>query len=205
MIADMKGRTTKLSGTPRERILTVAGDLFYRQGYRGTGINEVIQKSGVAKATFYNHFPTKDDLGLAYLRQAMQREVVHVENFIQAANRPLDRFLSVMRSLVPWLEETDFRGCPFINMASEIPDPENALRNVGKATYDYVRARLQTLSEELIASDEARYGHLDARVLTGEYMIALAGALALAEIYHAMWPVENALSTVRRLIGEPDD
>jgi AcrR family transcriptional regulator len=204
-MGSMNERTSKPTGAPRERILTVAADLFYRQGYRATGINEVIRKSGVAKATFYNHFPTKDDLGLAYLRQAMEREVVHVENFIHAANRPLERFLSVMRSVVPWLEETDFRGCPFVNMASEIPDPDDSLRNVGKATYDYVRGRLQTLSEELIASDEAQYGHLDANVLTGEYMVAMAGAIALAEIYHAKWPVENALSNVRRLIGEPEE
>lgn len=199
----MKARTQKKpSGAPQERILQVASDLFYRQGYRRTGVNEVIQKSGVAKATFYNHFPTKEDLGVAYLRLELEREITHVESFIQDAGGPLERFLAVIRSLIPWMQETDCRGCPFMNMASEVPDPESPLRAVGKATYDYVRGRLQTLSDELIASDTARYGHLDAGALTGDYMSTLAGAIALAEVYHSIRPIEDAMRSIGRLIGE---
>ena len=63
-----KAATTRPAGPPEERILAVASELFYRQGYRATGINEVIARSGVAKATFYNHFPSKEDLCLAYLQ-----------------------------------------------------------------------------------------------------------------------------------------
>lgn len=182
--------------------MSVARDLFYHQGYRATGINEVILKSGVAKATFYSHFPSKDDLGLAYLRQVKEGEIDHVDNFILAANGAHDRFLAVIRSLEPWLRETDFRGCGFINMAAEIPDPEDPLRYEGREVYDVVRERVQTLAKELIDSDTARYGHLDAKELTNEYMVAFTGAIALAEIYHEIWPVEHALMTVRRLIDE---
>lgn len=198
----MSARATIPDGAPRERILKVARDLFYTQGYRATGINEVIQKSGVAKATFYNHFRTKDELGVAYLREFMAEEIVYVERSIAAANGPLERFLSIMRSLGPWLEETDFRGCPFLNMASEVPDPNSPLRALGIEIYDHVRRRLQVLSEELIASDRIRYGHLDAAAVTGQYMVALAGALQQAEIYHALWPVEHAMDSVLHLIGE---
>jgi AcrR family transcriptional regulator len=186
----------------RERIMDVATDLFYRQGYRATGINEVISKSGVAKATFYSHFPSKDDLGLAYLRQIMEGEIAHVDKWIRSAKGPLNRFLAVMRSLKPWLQETEFRGCAFINMASEVPDPQDSLRKVGREVYDVVRTRVSTLAAELIASDSKKYGHLDTRELTKEYMVVFTGAIALAEIYHAMWPVEHAMMTVLRLIGE---
>jgi hypothetical protein len=61
---------------------------------------------------------------------------------------------------------------------------------------------VETLAKELIASDAKRYGHLDIKVLTGEYMVAFTGAVALAGIYHAIWPVEDALNTARRLIGQ---
>jgi len=183
--------------------MSVAIDLFYHQGYRATGINEVIEKSGVAKATFYNHFPSKDDLGLAYLKQAKDDEIAHVDHCIRVADGPLERFYAVIRSLEPWLLDTEFRGCGFINMAAEIPDAKHPLRKVGREVYDVVRRRVEALANELIASDAKKYGRLDAKTLTSEYMVAFSGAIALAEIYHAIWPVEDALNTVRRLIGQP--
>ena len=199
----MKKTQSKLAAlATRERILEVATDLFYRQGYRATGINEVILKSGVAKATFYSHFPSKDDLGLAYLGQIMESEIVHLNNSIQAAKGPLERFYAVIRSLEPWLRDTRFRGCAFLNMASETPDPKHPLRKVGTRIYDAARSRVETLTEELIASDAGKYGHLDAEELAAGYMVAFTGAVALAELYHAIWPVEDALKTVRRLIGD---
>ena len=182
--------------------MNVAADLFYKQGYRATGINEVIEKSGVAKATFYNHFPSKDDLGLAYLLQLKDTEVVYVDNAIRAAKGPVNRFLAVIRSLEPWLLETRFRGCAFINMASEIPDPRHPLRKVGREVYDHVRTQVARLAKELIASNARKYGHLDARELSSDYMVVFTGAISLAEIYHAIWPIEDAVNSVRRLIGE---
>lgn len=192
----------KPKGSPRERILNVASELFYHQGYRATGVNEVIEKSGVAKATFYSHFPSKDDLALAYLQQVKEGEIEHVENFIKAAKDPLERYCAVIRSLEPWMLETDFRGCNFINMVAEIPDPKDPLRKVGREIYDLVRGRVQTLIQELIASNSGKYRGLNAEELTGEYMVAFTGAIALAGIYHAKWPVADALNTVRRLIGQ---
>lgn len=182
--------------------MNVASDLFYHQGYRATGINEVIERSGVAKATFYSHFPSKDDLGLAYLKQGLEVEIAHIDNTVRAAKGAVARFFAVIHSLEPWMLETDFRGCGFINIAAEIPDPKHPFRKVGRELYDVVRERVETLAKELIASDARRYGHLDATVLTGEYMVAFTGAIALAGIYHAIWPVEDALNTVRRLIGQ---
>lgn len=181
--------------------MSVASDLFYYQGYRATGINEVIEKSGVAKATFYSHFPSKDDLGMAYLEQVKEGEITHVENTIQAAKGALQRFYAVMHSLEPWMLDTDFRGCGFINMAAEIPDPKHPLRKAGREIYDLVRERVETLTKELIASDARKYGHLDAKELTGEYMVAFTGAIALAGLYHAIWPVTDAMNTIQRLIG----
>ena len=92
--------------------MSVAADLFYKQGYRATGINEVIEKSGVAKATFYNHFPSKDDLGLAYLQQLKDTEVVYVDNAIRSAKGRVNRFLAVIRSLEPWLLDTSSAAAP---------------------------------------------------------------------------------------------
>jgi AcrR family transcriptional regulator len=190
------------AGTAAERILSVACELFYKQGYRATGINEVIKKSGVAKATFYSHYPTKDVLCLAYLKELKSGELASLENAISLADGPLARLLAIIESLETWLLETNFRGCGFLNMASEIPDPRDPLRKVGKELYDKIRKRVEELSEELIESDSKKYGHLNARDLTNNYMVSFAGAVALAEIYHAIWPVEHAFKTMQSLIEQ---
>ena len=61
-------RDKNMSGGPRERILETAQNLFIHQGFRSTGINQIIKEAKVARASFYDHFPSKDDLGLAYLQ-----------------------------------------------------------------------------------------------------------------------------------------
>lgn len=192
---------TKKSGSAAERILKVASDLFYKQGYRATGINEVIEKSGVAKATFYSHFKTKDELCKAYLKEMKRDEIEAVDTAIEQAVGPLERFLAVINSLRPWLLETDFRGCGFLNMASEIPDPENPLRREGMIVYEMIHDRVRALSQALIASDQSKYGHLDAEHLSNDYMVVYAGSVMFAEMYHDIWPVEHALETLQRLLA----
>ena len=186
----------------RDRILEVATDLFYRQGYRATGINEVIDKSGVAKATFYKHFPSKDDLYEACLHILSEKELCFVDEGIQSSNDPRERLLSVLTWLETWATNTDFRGCAFLHAASEVPDPNHRLRKVGTRLYDEIRHRVEKLVEEFLASDIAKYGHLDAKTLANDYMVLFSGAVALAEIYHAIWPIEQAVETFERLIGE---
>lgn len=186
----------------RERITEVATDLFYRQGYRATGINEVIEKSGVAKATFYNHFPSKDELYEASLNILSENELRYVDEGINAATEPRERFLSILRWLKPWATETNFRGCAFLHAATEVPDANNKLRKVGTRLYDSIRSRVEQLAEEMVSSDREAYGHLDAKKLASDYMVAFAGAVSQAEIYHAIWPIEQAIETVERLIGD---
>jgi AcrR family transcriptional regulator len=190
------------TGSPRERIMQVAADLFYRQGYRATGINEVIERSGVAKATFYKHFPSKEELGRAYIDSMREAEEQYLAQSVAQAKTPRERLLSVIGSLAPWLQKTHFRGCPFINMASEIPDPDNPLRGPGKTIYTSARATVRTLAEELIASDPERYRRMETEKLTNDYMLLYVGAVALAEIYQNLWPVEHALEAARRLIDK---
>jgi AcrR family transcriptional regulator len=189
------------AGSPVERIMAVAMDLFYAQGYRATGVNEVIEKSGVAKATFYSHFPAKDDLAVAYLEQAREEELRYLDGCLAAAPEPLGRYLSVVASVGPWLIEHDFGGCPFLNIASEAPHANAGLRRVGVRLYEEVRERVKVLTEELIASDPKKYGHVDAREVSDEYMVIVAGALALSGLHRALWPAERALMAARRLVG----
>ena len=187
---------------PRKRILETAADLFFHQGFRATGINEVIAKSGVAKATFYNHFPTKDDLCLAYLRDRNTSEFEAISAFVQDHDSPVERLLAVMKSVQPWLEANHLRGCAFLNMVAEVPDPRNLLRREGLQHYESLRQLIRNLAEDLINSDAQRYEDFEAEVLADDYMLILGGAIAMTEIYHDIWPAVQGVKLVECLIKQ---
>lgn len=187
---------------PRERILKTASELFFHQGVRATGINEVIEKSGVAKATFYHHFPTKDDLCLAYLRERNAAEFESVAAYVRDHETPRERFLSVIEAVLPWLEANRLRGCVFLNMVAEVPDPANVLRNEGVQHYESLRRLVSGLAKDLVDSDPPSYGHVNAVELADDYLVILGGAIAMTEIYHDLWPARHAASLIRRLIDQ---
>ena len=186
---------------PRERILETAADLFFHKGFRATGINEVIATSGVAKATFYNHFRTKDDLCLAYLRDRNTSEYEAINAFVHDHDTPVERFMAVMKSVQPWLEANNLRGCAFLNMVAEVPDPKNTLRREGLHHYESLRKLIRTLTEDLINSDTQSYEGFEVQVLADDYMLILGGAIAMTEIYHDIWPAIQGVKLVERLIN----
>lgn len=198
----MTKQTTTPAALPVDRILNTATELFYMQGYRATGINEIIKRSGVAKATFYNYFPGKDVLGIAYLKGMSASLLHYFENTVDNAGGSLKRFLAIIASLEPWLIETNFRGCAFLNMASEVPDYDSPLRKPGIKIYTAIHQRVTTLCEELIDSNPNKYSTLNATDLSKEYMLILVGAVTLSELYNDISPARDALKAAYHLIGE---
>ena len=107
----------------RDRILATAHDLFYRDGIRGTGIDRVIAEAGVTKVTFYRHFPSKNDLVLAFLAH---RHGLWMSWFTEALQRHAPRKGPPLGALLPalaeWFGSDGYRGCAFINIAAELGD-----------------------------------------------------------------------------------
>lgn len=104
----------------RERILLTAHQLFYQEGIRATGIDRIIAESGVTKVTFYRHFPSKNDLIVAYLEYRHRR---WMDWFVDALQRHggVTRGVNALASaLAEWLRDPGFRGCAFINSVSEM-------------------------------------------------------------------------------------
>jgi AcrR family transcriptional regulator len=107
---------------PRERILATAARLFYAQGVRATGIDQIIAEAAVAKATLYYHFPAKTDLVRAYLRR---RHEVWLAEFSAHLSRCRHRGLPALAdALGRWFENGDFNGCAFINVTAESAEAE---------------------------------------------------------------------------------
>ena len=104
----------------------MADELFYARGLHAVGIDEIIEKSGAAKATLYAHFPTKDDLIASYLRQRSLQWRKHMTaRLAEAPASPVERIDAVFAILAEGCETPGFRGCPFINAAVEYPDPRH--------------------------------------------------------------------------------
>lgn len=101
----------------RERILTTAHDLFYREGIRATGVDTVIAAAKVTKVTFYRHFRSKNDLILAYLEYRHER---WMRWFTDALRRHGGTVRALAPALAEWFRSADYRGCAFINGVSEI-------------------------------------------------------------------------------------
>lgn len=107
----------------RERILRTAHDLFYSEGLRATGIDRVIAEAGVTKVTFYRHFPSKNDLILAYLNLRHERWMKWFTEALErhgGASKGAEVLPPVMAEWFGSKALGGFRGCAFLNGVSEM-------------------------------------------------------------------------------------
>ncbi|GAA0492907.1 TetR/AcrR family transcriptional regulator [Paractinoplanes deccanensis] len=105
----------------RDRLLGKASEVFYTQGIHAIGVDRLIAEAGITRATFYRHFPSKEDLVLAYLREADQTIRRHVR--AAAVGEPADAVRAVAASIAEDIRSKGFRGCAFLNAAAEYPNP----------------------------------------------------------------------------------
>lgn len=183
----------------RERLLETASDLFYRQGYLATGINQVIAEAGVAKASFYAHFPSKEALCQAYLERRHELWGGWLEAEIAKGRAPRERVTRVFDFLERWLPGCDYRGCAFLNIAAEIPADDSALRAIVCDVKRGLRDRCEALLQDL-ADSEPRYADLPVSALADTMYLLVEGAITGAQNFGELWPVYSARRALERLI-----
>lgn len=115
--------------TARDRILLTAHDLFYQHGVRATGVDRVIAEAGVTKVTFYRHFPSKNELILAYLDH---RHSLWMSWFQDALQRHGGTVAALKPALAEWFQDPRFRGCAFINVVGELGEELPQVREVAR-------------------------------------------------------------------------
>jgi AcrR family transcriptional regulator len=108
----------------RERLLETAARIFYAEGINTVGVNRIVKEASVTLATFYRHFPSKQHLVLAYLQRVHDDYASRASAAQEAAEDPGDVLRSIGTNITAQLLEPGFRGCPFINAASEFEDPD---------------------------------------------------------------------------------
>jgi AcrR family transcriptional regulator len=140
----------------RERLLAAANELFYAEGVHTVGIDRVIEKAGVAKASLYNTFGSKDELVRAYLESRHARVTARIALYIERYDTPGEKLLGVFEAQGELFAEPGFRGCAFASATSEAHGEE-----VDQAASSYrawVRGLLTSLAREAGAADPELLG-----------------------------------------------
>jgi AcrR family transcriptional regulator len=173
----MTGPDATVPAVPaRERILTAAYQLFSRRGVRGVGTDEVIERAGVARATLYRHFATKNDLVLAVLQR---REEVWTQGLIDEqsrlrANTPEEQLLAIFDVLHEWFQLREgYEGCSFINVLLEV-GPDHPAGRASIVHIDHVR--------DVVRRRAMAAGLTDVEGFASSWHILMKGAIVLAAV-----------------------
>lgn len=191
---------TNTSG-PRERLLEAASRLFYQQGYHATGVNQLIDEADVAKASFYDHFDSKEALAETYLAEGRRRWREMLDAHLARYDDPRERLVGLFDFLKERKEKTGYRGCAFLNTVAEVPSPESPLREQAARHYDAFRQIVRRLVDDYASSDRPDLSEDDRNELAEGVVLLFQGALVSSQNYTAPWPIEAARTAAERLLA----
>ena len=140
----------------RERLLAAANELFYTEGVHTVGIDRVIEQAGVAKASLYNTFGSKDELVHAYLEGRHAAMVARITKAVARYDNPRDRLLGVFDAQGELFAEPGFRGCAFASASAE--SPGDLVARAADAYRGWVRGLLTDLARAAGVPDPERLG-----------------------------------------------
>lgn len=180
----------------RQQILDTASQLFCGRGYELVGINEIIEKSRVAKATFYAHFRSKERLCEEWLKA----EAVLVEKGNEALLKlelPVaEKVARKFDGLKKYVKNSEFRGCPFSITASML-NPDTEVRALIRDYKARTRLFWQTLASEL------RTDPAEAKALGDTLFLLYSGSITEAQNAQGLWPVDSAKAAALALCSTP--
>lgn len=160
-------------GTARERLLQAADELFYAEGINTVGIDRVIEHAGVAKASLYSAFGSKDGLIRAYLEHRHSLRVARIQRHLAKYTDPKARMLAVFESFDELINGATWRGCPFIAATGEART-DATVNEVAGVTRDFTR---QCFTDEATA-----LGLKDPAGLAAQLVLLYDGAVVAAHV-----------------------
>jgi AcrR family transcriptional regulator len=184
--------TSVTKKSAREKILDTAGELFYKQGFRAVGIDTIIAEAGVAKMTLYAHFPSKDDLIVAYLKRSDSEGWKWLEDATARGDTPRAKLVAIFEALGERADSAECLGCPVQATAAEFPDANHPGHQVALASKQRVRAHLRGLAESA--------GLRAPEVLADQLALLMDGAYASSRMYGPGNPARHVADAARALI-----
>jgi AcrR family transcriptional regulator len=159
------------SPSARDRLLAAADELFYAEGVHVVGVDRIVERAGVAKASLYANFGSKDELVRAYLQKHFRRRQERIARVLAAHNTPRERLLAVFAEVETLLDGSEFRGCRFISASAEAR-PGDASAVVADEYRAWLRSVLTELAEAAGARDATGFGRQLALLYDGAAVAA---------------------------------
>jgi AcrR family transcriptional regulator len=159
----------------RERLLAAADELFYSEGVHVVGIDRIVERAGVAKASLYSIFGSKDELVRTYLEDHFHQRQERVASILARHDTPRDRILGVFAEIEGALDETKWRGCRFINASAEARPGDSS-----EAVAEEYRAWLRSMFTDQAKAAGAR----NPKEIGGQLHLLYDGAAVAARMDH---------------------
>ena len=174
----------------RQTIIDTASRLFYKQGYLNTGINQIIEESGVVKSTLYTAFRTKEDILMEYLVSSGAATDAALKAAADKGKNPKEKVLAVFDYLIDLVQGKEYYGCNFLNLISEIPvEAVRVIKQIQRQK-NGVRKLFSTILESIGKED-----------LADELYVVFEGALIANKVHQRVWPVESARKIAEKLLS----
>jgi AcrR family transcriptional regulator len=176
-----------------DRIRRTARELFYRQGIRAVGVDEIVNQSGVTKPSLYRSFSSKDELAADYLREYEQEFWQRFDDSIAAhPGDPRAQLHAYFERLAKRATQPRYRGCGLTNAAVEFPDPDHPGRLVAEKHKRELRKRLTEMATAMGAAAPDR--------LADGLLLLIEGAFVSGQLFGQGGPARSVAIAADQLI-----
>ena len=182
----------------RDHIIHTASDLFYKNGYNLTGINQIIAEAGIAKATLYNHFSGKEDICVAYLQTKNATFLQDLAAFVKGKPEGKARIQAVVEFLVPFFHDEDFHGCWCVRTVAEVPITNEKIW----AEIQLQKNKLLTYIKQLVKENLAGKSEGEIEKLAQFVYMIYEGAVSESYLHQNIWPIENGMEMLGLLLAK---
>jgi len=180
-------------GIVKQHIIETASHLFYSDGYNLTGVNAIIKKAGIAKATLYNHFKSKEDICIAYLKYKNSYFITDITNFIASKKEGKMRVLAIFDFLKQFFNDKGFNGCWCIKTIAELPkDNESIKAEIQQQKIDFLNLIEEIIKENIKTNNS--------KTLAQQIYLLYEGAVSESHLHDNKWPIESAKSICEKII-----
>lgn len=180
----------------RQHIIKTASDLFYKNGYNRTGINEIIKEANIAKATLYNHFKSKEDICVAYLKYKNEGFIENLKTYIDTQPKGKQRLLSLFDFLESFYSSSGFNGCWCINTVSEIPKSNEIVKREIIAQKNTFIQFINGLVQDNIDN----YKDDESIKIAKQIYVLYEAAISESNLQENPWPIHSAKSICKQII-----
>ncbi|WP_343488270.1 TetR/AcrR family transcriptional regulator [Allomuricauda sp. d1] len=169
-------------------IVKTAGNLFYANGYNSTGINEIIEKAAIAKATLYGHFKSKEDICITYLELRHTEFIAALKNYIDSRVLGAPQLLAIYDLLLENYREKGFHGCWGIKIYGELPSDNDKI----KAVIQQQKKDLLLFLGELVRRNFINVSNAEVEKISGGIYLLYESAITESHLHQADWPIHLA-------------